>query len=103
MGSTGCHSDHVLSGTLVLPVLVETSIRFLSSDLHVSLPHEETASVSLTLDSYVPDVADVSLIPKSFPMLAEAAYSRLPAWISRVVCSSVDSRSNVVFLGPSTE
>src|SRR5437879_8822122 len=103
MASTGCHSYHVLSGTLVLPVLVEISILFLSSDLHVSLPHEETASVSLTVDSYVPDVADVSPMRKSFPMLDEAAYSRFPAWIRRVVCSSVDSRSNVVFLGPSTE
>src|SRR5438132_12411887 len=103
MASNGCHSDHVLSVTLVLPVLVETSTRFLSSDLHVSLPHEETASVSLTVDSYVPDVADVSPMRKSFPMLDEAAYSWFPAWIRRVVCSSVDSRSNVVFLEPATE
>ena|SRR5437762_13289172 len=101
--STGSQSDQVLSGTLVLPVLVEISIRFFSSDLQVSLPHDETASVSFTVDSYVPEVASASPIRKSFPMLAEAAYSRFPAWINRVVCSSVDSSSNVVFLGPSTE
>src|SRR5213593_1402782 len=101
--STACQSDHVLSGTLVLPVLVYISTRFFSSDLQLSLPHAETASVSFTVDSYVPEVASASPTRKSFPILAEAAYSRFPAWINRVVCSSVDSNSKVVFLGPSTE
>src|SRR5437660_10565272 len=100
--STGCHSDQVLSGTLVFPLLVNTSIRRLSSDLHESLPHDETASVSLTVDSYVPDIASASPTRKSFPIFADVAYSRFPTAINRVVCSSVDSRSHVVYFGPSS-
>src|SRR5438105_4468116 len=99
----GCQSDQVLSGTLVFPALVDISTRPVLSDFQESLPQEETASVSLTTDSYVPEDARVSPMRNSFPMFADAAYSRFPTWINRVVCSSLDSRSNVVFLGSSKE
>src|SRR5262245_36422019 len=101
--STFCQSDHVLSGVLVFPVLVEISIPSPSPDLHEILPQEEMESVSLTFDSYVPEVDKVSPTRKSFPMFAVAAYRRFPVASSRVVCSSLDSTSNVTFLGPSSE
>src|SRR5215831_15443984 len=97
--STFCQSDHVLSGVLVFPVLVEISIASPSPDLHESLPHDEIESVSFTFDSYVPEVDNASPMRKSFPMFAEVAYKRFPVSSNRVVCSSVDSTKSVTFLG----
>src|ERR1051326_7515751 len=103
LASTAFQSDHVLSGVPVLPVLVDTSIDSPSSAFQVTLPHEETESVSLTDDSYVPDVAKPSPIRNSLPIFEDAAYRRSPTSRRRVVCSSVDSSIKVVFLGPSSE
>ena len=71
--STVAHSDHVLSGELVLPLRVKTSISSRFCAFQESFPYVEMASVSLTMDSYVPEVASASLMLKSFPMLAVAA------------------------------
>src|SRR6185369_2108410 len=101
--STGCQSDQVLSGVPVFPVRDEISTISPAPAFHDTFPHVEIESVSLTFDSYVPDVAKVSPIRKSFPMLEEVAYRRLPTSSNRVVCSSVDSRSSVVFFTPSSE
>src|SRR5215831_14932495 len=101
-GSTFCQSDQVLSGVLVFPVLVEIST-LPALDFQESLPKEEMESVSLTVDSYVPEVASASPIRNNFPIFAEVAYRRLPACSNRVVCSSVDSMTRVMLRGPSTE
>src|SRR3989442_11719733 len=101
--STRCQSDQVLSGVPVFPLLVDTSMRLLSSVFQESLPQDDTASVSFTVDSYVPNVASASPMRKSFPIFDDAAYNRFPTANRRVVCSSVDSSSNVVFFGPSRE
>src|SRR6476619_4079871 len=98
--SSGCQSDHVLSGVPVLPVREDTSTLSPGAAFHEILPHVETESVSLTFDSYVPDVASVSPMRKSFPIFDDVAYKRFPTSSNRVVCSSVDSRSSVVFLTP---
>src|ERR1700720_4523512 len=71
--ATDDQSDQVLSGELVFPLRVNTCSSSGCSAFQESLPQVEMASVSRTIDSYVPDVAKASPRLNSFPILAVAA------------------------------